>query len=240
MKIISKLFILFFLIGSISNAQIHDPVEWKTTVEKVSDSEFNLVITANIEYGWHLYSQTVPDGGPIPTTFTFEKNNDAYQLLGTPTEGEGYEEYDKVFEMDIKYFDTKAIFKQKIRLLTKDQIKIKGVLEFMVCDDTRCLPPTEVDLSFDLQGEAADETLVSEAGKEKSKITGIPKKDKQKSLWTLFILSFFAGFAALLTPCVFPMIPMTVSFFTKQSKTKALGLEMRSFSDCLLFYYTSY
>ena len=224
MKIISKLFILFFLIGSTSNAQIHDPVEWKTTMEKVSDSEFNLVITANIEYGWHLYSQTVPDGGPIPTTFTFEENNEAYQLIGTPTEGEGYEAYDKVFEMDIKYFDTKAIFKQKIKLLTKDKINIKGVLEFMVCDDTRCLPPTEVDLSFDLQGGAAHETLVSEAGKEKSKITGIPKKEKQKSLWTLFILSFFAGFAALLTPCVFPMIPMTVSFFTKQSKNKAVGI----------------
>jgi len=246
MKIISKLFILFFLIGSVSNAQIHNPVEWKTTVEKVNDSEFNLVITANIDFGWHLYSQTVPEGGPIPTTFTFIENNKAYQLLGTPIEGKGYEEYDKVFDMDIKYFDTQAIFKQKIRLLTNDKINIKGSLEFMVCDDTHCLPPTDVDLSFDLQGQAAeekttvldsdadkgfldksnitDETLASEAGKEKSKVTGIPKKEKQKSLWTLFILSFFAGFAALLTPCVFPMIPMTVSFFTKQSKNKAVGI----------------
>ena len=224
MKIISKLFILFFLIGSVSNAQIHNPVEWITTVEKVNDSEFNLVITANIEYGWHLYSQTVPEGGPIPTSFIFEENNEAYQLIGKPTEGAGHEEFDNVFEMDIKYFDTQAIFKQKIKLLTNDKINIKGSLEFMVCDDTRCLPPTEVDLSFDLQGGAAEETLASKAGKEKSKISGIPKKEKQKSLWTLFILSFFAGFAALLTPCVFPMIPMTVSFFTKQSKTKALGI----------------
>ena len=169
MKIISKLFILFFLIGSISNAQIHNPVEWITTVEKVNDSEFNLVITANIEYGWHLYSQTVPEGGPIPTSFIFEENNEAYQLIGKPTEGAGHEEFDNVFEMDIKYFDTQAIFKQKIKLLTNDKINIKGSLEFMVCDDTRCLPPTDVDISFDLQGGAADETLASETEKEKSK-----------------------------------------------------------------------
>ncbi len=149
MKIISKLYIFFFLIGSFSNAQIHNPVEWITTVEKVNDSEFNLVITANIDYGWHLYSQTVPEGGPIPTSLAFVENSEAYQFLGIPTEGEGHEEYDKVFEMDIKYFDTQAIFKQKIRRLTNDKINIKGTLEFMVCDDTKCLPPTEVDLSFD-------------------------------------------------------------------------------------------
>ena len=151
MNFISKLFILFFLTGSFTNAQIHNPVEWKTSVEKVNDSEFNLVITANIADGWHLYSQYVPEGGPIPTSFSFEENKDLYQILGSPKEGEGHEEYDKVFEMNIKYFDTQAVFKQKIRMNTTDTINVKGSLEFMVCDDIHCLPPTEVDLSFDLQ-----------------------------------------------------------------------------------------
>ena len=246
MNFISKLFILFFLTGSFTNAQIHNPVEWKTSVEKVNDSEFNLVITANIADGWHLYSQYVPEGGPIPTSFSFEENKDLYQILGSPKEGEGHEEYDKVFEMNIKYFDTQAVFKQKIRMNTTDTINVKGSLEFMVCDDIHCLPPTEVDLSFDLQSavlientlpldtlvnpsflgksNVEDEPAVLETEKDKTNIVGVPKKEKQRSLWTLFILSFFAGFAALLTPCVFPMIPMTVSFFTKQSKTKAIGI----------------
>lgn len=246
MKFISKLFILFFLTGSFSYAQIYNPVEWITSVEKLNESEFNLVIKANIDDGWHLYSQNVPKGGPIPTSFVFEEKNDVYEIIGKTIEGKGHEEYDKVFSMNIKYFDQQATFKQKIRILNDSKITIKGSLEFMVCDDTNCLPPTDVDLSFDLQEAVAatlttsadsvsdksflgktsvsDVALASETNKDETKITGKTKKEKQKSLWTLFILSFFAGFAALLTPCVFPMIPMTVSFFTKQSKNKAVGI----------------
>jgi len=245
MKFISKLFILFFLTGSFTYAQIYTPVEWISSVEKVTESEFNLVITANIDDGWHLYSQNVPDGGPIPTNIVFEENNELYQIIGKPTEGKGHEEFDKVFNMFVKYFDQQATFKQRIKVLVDNKITVKGTLEFMVCDDTNCLPPTEVDFIFDLQeittdlsavkdsvsdksflGKTSipDASLASGTEKQESKITGVPKKEKQKSLWTLFILSFFAGFAALLTPCVFPMIPMTVSFFTKQSKTKAVGI----------------
>lgn len=242
MNFISKLFIFLFLIGSVSNAQIHNPVTWETSVEKIAEQEFNLIITADIEQGWHLYSQKVPDGGPIPTTINIEVDTDNYELIGSPEEGEGHEEYDNVFDMDIKYFEGRAIFKQKIKLLNNDTIDIKGVLEFMVCDDTNCLPPTEVDLAFNAdpsslelvkqdiapsnsflqKSEALDVSEKNNAATDK--ITGASKKEKKKSLWTLFILSFFAGFAALLTPCVFPMIPMTVSFFTKQSKTRAIGI----------------
>lgn len=242
MNFISKLFIFLFLIGSVSNAQIHNPVTWETSVEKIAEQEFNLIITADIEQGWHLYSQKVPDGGPIPTTINIEVDTDNYELIGSPEEGEGHEEYDNVFDMDIKYFEGRAVFKQKIKLLNNDTIDIKGVLEFMVCDDTNCLPPTEVDLAFNAdpsslelvkqdiapsnsflqKSEALDVSEKNNAATDE--ITGASKKEKKKSLWTLFILSFFAGFAALLTPCVFPMIPMTVSFFTKQSKTRAIGI----------------
>lgn len=252
MNHISKIFLFIVFIGTMANAQLHDPVSWETSVKKINASEFELLISAEIEESWHLYSQNVPDGGPIPTTISINEEKGQFQLIGKPTEGKGHEEYDNVFEMDIKYFENKALFVQKIRVLTDEKITITGVLEFMVCDDTNCLPPTEVDLSFELQG-VAGEPLVDSAGSDEDKgflqntsedvteiqeaapsnvkaktdtkkITGKPKKEKTKGLWTLFILSFFAGFAALLTPCVFPMIPMTVSFFTKQSKNKSVGI----------------
>ena len=249
MKFISKLFIFILLIGSVTNAQIHNPVNWDTSVEKINDSEFDLLITAEIESGWHLYSQNVPEGGPIPTSIKIPLDESKYQLIGSVQEGEGHEEYDNVFEMDIKYFESKAVFKQRIRLLSSEKITINGVLEFMVCDDTNCLPPTEVDLTFEVQGiaakaiiennddvtekiflqqtDVAEKPMAStdtESDVKDEGIVGKTKREKKKSLWTLFILSFFAGFAALLTPCVFPMIPMTVSFFTKQSKTRAIGI----------------
>ena len=242
MNNILKVLIFFFLIGSVANAQIHKPVVWETSVEKINDSDFNLIISATIEEGWHLYAQNVPEGGPIATSISITEDSEKFQLLGKTTEDEGREEFDNVFRMNIKFFEEKASFVQKIRVLTNDKLNIEGVLEFMVCDDTFCLPPTEVDISFELQGIAAEASteLVSESQdnsflqntntpeetnkEEPQEIIGKTKQEKKKSLWTLFILSFFAGFAALLTPCVFPMIPMTVSFFTKQSKTKAIGI----------------
>lgn len=243
MNYIFKVFIFFFLIGSVATAQIHEPVIWETSVEKINDSDYNLIISATIEDGWHLYSQNVPEGGPIATSISINEDEEKFQLIGKPSEDEGHTEFDNVFNMKIKFFEEKASFKQKIRLLTNDKIKIEGIVEFMVCDDTFCLPPTEVDISFEevqgIAGEAVTE-LVSDtqdnsflqntktADKsneaDTAQIVGKTKQEKKKSLWTLFILSFFAGFAALLTPCVFPMIPMTVSFFTKQSKTKAIGI----------------
>ena len=231
---------LLFLLAFTTHvgAQIYNPVKWETSSEQINTTEYDLIVTATIESGWHLYSIDVPDNGPIPTTITFEENINVYELSGEVKEGEGHEEYDNVFEMNIKYFEEEAIFRQRIKLKTSPSVPIKGILEFMVCDDKSCLPPTEVDLEFDL-----NESYKSQDNKEntlkKTKVEkeeGLPssnntqnvkkteKKTKNNSLLTLFILSFFAGFAALLTPCVFPMIPMTVSFFTKQSKNKKAGL----------------
>lgn len=243
MKYLFKLFIFLVAFTGTVDAQIYNPVKWETSEEKISDTEFDLVITATIDKGWHLYSQNVPEDGPIPTSIIFKEDKNIYEAVGATTEGEGHESYDNVFEMDIKYFENKAVFKQRIKLLTKSNITVNGVLEFMVCDDKSCLPPTEVDLQFELVSDAkvAVEKLVSskqvvEKKEEKEPVQKIAetkldeeiksqkKEQKSKSLWTLFILSFFAGFAALLTPCVFPMIPMTVSFFTKQSKNKAVGI----------------
>ncbi len=229
---------LIFIISSNITAQIHDPVKWSTSVEKISDTEFNLVAKATIESGWHLYSQEVPEDGPIATSFTYDDESGAFKIIGNTSEEEGHTVDDSVFKKKIKFFEKTATFKQKIKI-AGTKTTVNAFVEFMVCDDTQCLPPTEVDLVFDLSelpsslseegaaSNAKEERLLEEQGESEEKVTTKEQKEytkNNKSLWTLFILSFFAGFAALLTPCVFPMIPMTVSFFTKQSKNKTVGV----------------
>lgn len=216
--------LLIFVISSNLHSQIHDPISWKTSVEKITAKEYNLTVSATIDSGWHLYSQNVPKDGPIPSTFIFEKSND-YKLVGVPTEEVGQTVDDKVFGMKIKYFEKSAVFKQKIQVSNLNSFKIIGEIEFMVCNDVNCLPPTIVDLEFLIPAEIdlinkPIETEVKQVLK-----TENSSKDSNKSLLTIFIIAFFSGFAALLTPCVFPMIPMTVSFFTKQSKSKAAGIK---------------
>jgi len=220
-----KLFLLLtFLVTSVTGfTQIHNPVSWSTSVEKVSDTEFDLIIKASIEPKWHLYSQNVPEDGPIPTAFTFEAS-DAYELVGEVSEEEGHTVDDPVFNMKIKFFENSATFKQRIKVKSEAGFKVMGEVEFMVCDDASCLPPSYVDLPFEIEGNGV---VAADAKKEDVKEKVKPKKDnkeEKKSLIGIFILAFFGGFAALLTPCVFPMIPMTVSFFTKQSKDKATGI----------------
>ncbi|MFK5879080.1 MAG: cytochrome c biogenesis protein CcdA [Flavobacteriaceae bacterium] len=233
--------ILAFLFAVNLNAQIHDPVSFATSVEKISDTDYNLVVTANIDSGWHLYSQHVPENGPIATAFQFTNDSNQFQLVGGASEGEGHTSFDKAFGMDIKYFENTATFKQHIRLLINDKIDIVGEIEYMVCDDTQCLPPTYKDINFSVQGVAgvilstadienlSQEKKTSVEKKSEVKEEVEPKEEKKskedkKGLLTIFIIAFFSGFIALLTPCVFPMIPMTVSFFTKQSKSKAAGV----------------
>ncbi|WP_298365074.1 cytochrome c biogenesis protein CcdA [uncultured Lutibacter sp.] len=219
-KIFSLLSLL--LLFTASFAQIHEPVKWSTSVEKISETEFNLVATATIETNWHLYSQNVPEDGPIPTNFVFEPS-DSYEIVGEVSEEEGHTVDDPIFNMKIKYFEIKAVFKQKIKLLTEESFKVAGEVEFMVCDDASCLPPTFVDLNFSIDGKKP--AVASNKIEKNEDVKSKKKKSSDKSLLTIFIIAFFSGFAALLTPCVFPMIPMTVSFFTKQSKSKAAGIK---------------
>ena len=217
------IFLTLFSVISTGYSQIHDPVKWSTSVEKVSDSEYDLVIQATIEGGWHLYSQNVPEDGPIPTTFSFETTKD-FELVGATSEDEGHTVNDPVFNMKIKYFENKAVFKQRIKVLSEDEFNIVGEVEFMVCDDANCLPPTFIDLNFSISGNRGVVNSKEVFKKEETQPIKKKSKSSQRSLLTLFFIAFLSGFAALLTPCVFPMIPMTVSFFTKQSKSKAAGI----------------
>jgi len=224
-----KLFLLLFLLllSAANYAQIHNPVKWSTSVKKISAIEYDLIINAAIETNWHLYSQNVPEDGPIPTNFSFEVSKD-FELVGKTSEEDGHTVDDPIFGMKIKYFDTNAIFKQRIKIINKSAITVLGEVEFMVCDDANCLPPTFVDLKFSIP---ATKTTAENTSKiENNQDLKLVEKKKQsnsnnRSLLGIFIIAFFSGFAALLTPCVFPMIPMTVSFFTKQSKSKAAGIK---------------
>ena len=201
-------FLIAFLITAPTWAQIQDPVKWNFEIEAVDENEVDLIIRADIDAGWHLYSQDAGEG-PVPTSFTFFENENI-KTKGKVKEGESHEEYDPNFESVLRYFDTEAIFKQRIKLLTEESTLLKGELQFMVCNDAMCLPPEWVDIEVVLP--AAEEiSLGTQASNE--------------GLWSIFIIAFLSGFVALLTPCVFPMIPMTVSFFTKQSKNKAAGIK---------------
>lgn len=226
-RILVLLIGLLFITFSVS-AQIFEPVKWQTSVEKISDTEYYLISTATIDKGWHLYSQDVPDDGPIPTSFTYDDQGGKIKIVGNTLEEEGHTIDDPIFKMKIKYFENKASFKQKIEI-EEGVTSIDGFVEFMVCDDTKCLPPTEVDLNFNLAKTAItasdDTSQVNSKETSNNKDAGSSKNsDSKKGLLGIFIIAFLSGFAALLTPCVFPMIPLTVSFFTKQSKNKAQGI----------------
>ncbi|WP_299102865.1 protein-disulfide reductase DsbD [uncultured Winogradskyella sp.] len=195
--------------------QIFEPVKWSTSVEKVNDSEFILVSKATIDEGWKLYSQVVPDGGPIPTSFEYNSEN-GITLIKKTIEEKGKEVMDKVFEMKIKFFKNTAEFRQNIKLTDLKTTTVMAEVGFMACNDERCLAPTYKDLEFDI--------TKSVAVKKNADNFEAEKEEETKGLWSIFFIAFLSGFVALLTPCVFPMIPMTVSFFIKQSQSKAKGI----------------
>ncbi|MFS4455665.1 cytochrome c biogenesis protein CcdA [Maribacter sp. 2304DJ31-5] len=229
--------LLLVLIGAVTTgfSQILEPVKWTTSVEKLSETEYKLISKATIDQGWHLYSQDVPEDGPIPTSFIYDDAGGAIKIIGNTSEEEGHTEDDPVFEMRIKYFDKSAVFEQKIEILSDDVTTINAIVEFMSCNDSQCTPPTEFDLIFELPGSGKDAAAnttdaISDEGQNSS--------SSNRGLWGIFIIAFLSGFAALLTPCVFPMIPLTVSFFTKQSQNKAVGIRNAIFYGiCIIVIY---
>ena len=215
-KIILSLFIFSLLIVSKLFAQVYTPVLWQMSSNQISEDEVELIFKANIEDPWHLYSQDIPMAPPA-TTFNFDSIV-GYERIGEVSETESISEYDANFDMVLKYFSQEATFVQRIKLLSTDPIEIKGFINFMSCDDTQCLPPSDEEFSFKFN-EASN--AISE-----SNIISIDNADESQSSETLigfFFVAFLFGLAAILTPCVFPMIPMTVSFFMKDSENKAKG-----------------
>lgn len=370
-----KLLVLwsFLLMGTVFGQIQENPVKWSYQL-KQKGAEAELIFTATIEDGWHIYSQFTPDGGPVPTAFDFEKSEN-YDLVGKTVEPKPHVHFEDAFGIDVHDFDKKAVFKQKIKIKSSKDFEVKGELTFMVCNDKMCLPPEYIPFSFKVKGggvsvetevteeaaatenvsvENADTTKASEGVKpvgwrvfpkrlsgnefdiqidatidtnwvlladskelplrfEFELPAGITKKGEmvipesgekkgweynarfsQRVFWDgadstilskakvkviyaarsgekvavlnedfslpvdlekatqdgtagasssylgIFLAAFLSGFLALLTPCVFPMIPMTVSFFLKTSKSKAKGISNALFygSSIIVIYVT--
>lgn len=199
-------------IKPVSNPGIIEAVAWETQAIALNESEYELQFIANVIPHWHIYSQFLPDGdGPIATKISITPQK-GVELVGEPEErGKLITEYDPNFMTELSYFENKVVFVQKIKITDKIS-QVEASITHMLCDSIRCILPDDFVHTFALQ-ETVVETPSTEA-----------KDEGSRSLIAIFLLSFLGGFAALLTPCVFPMIPMTVSFFTKQSKTRAEGL----------------
>jgi len=209
-----------FTFGGSEENEILDPVKWEISLEDETDSTAVIVAKADIAEHWHVYDAFEPFEveGPEPTTFMFDTLS-GFETAGKVVSGEPIVAYDPNFDMDLAYFENTAVFKQKIRKLSKESIKLNGYLSYMACDEAKCIFPPPAEFSFKIKGRKTDIQVSEEPD------NTIGKKKDTRSNWGIFIISFLSGFAALLTPCVFPMIPMTVSFFTKQSKTRAAGIK---------------
>ena len=271
-KLISSLLLSFVV--CVLQAQIKDPVKFKTEFNTLSDTEAEIVFTAAIDKGWHVYSTELGDGGPISATFNVDKTS-GIELLGKlKPVGKEVATFDKLFEMKVRYFENTAKFIQKVKL-TGGAYEIEGYLEYGACDDESCLPPTEVPFKFSGVAKTANAAAAKAEQSEKKEVekkeeaapvvskdtvammelvpatttdasTGIQPAVASGELWKpviselqalgeehtqgdmswiyIFVTGFLGGLLALFTPCVWPIIPMTVSFFLKRSKDKKKGI----------------
>ena len=225
---------LFLFWCIVANAQLEkEPVFWEIQLEQTNNRQYTLVFKAVIETNWHLYSQFSNKNGAFPTEFIF--NPKGYKRIGEVKESTSITDYDKVFEMDLTYFNDTATFRQEIELEDKDLSNLSVEVNYQVCDDKLCVFRTET-FVFSFDGKEVENSLNTDARSQVlSKALKLDLKETQfleteltnetsKSIWNIFFLGFIGGLLALLTPCVFPMIPLTVSFFLKQAATKSKGV----------------
>ena len=251
MRIIYSFVLALFLTPIFGVSQIYDPVDWSFSKQKISENTYELTFVADIEEGWAIYSNDIYNNDidcdveicPLPVSFEFTKDNDleSYYLIGDIKEVDENKSIsqDPIFLMEVTKFTKKASFKQVIELKAEN-INVSGYLTFMVCDDTKCLPPTDVEFEFNI-GEPTknnsenNEVNIQNVEESNLSLYGfLPEQikkqssecdtenetvieNKDNSLLSIFLLGILGGFLALLTPCVFPMIPLTVSFFTKKN-----------------------
>lgn len=233
--------LLIFLAFAKGNAQILDPVKWTTQIEKKTETNYVLTFNGIIEDDWHMYSQFTPEGGPLPLEVIFKNQKGNFDLVGKAKESKTRTAYNDVFEVNETFFEKRVQIRQEISVVNSKNSKIEVTLNYQVCKEV-CINQ-EKKFSFTLPATPQKEvktiaidTANSNASTlktEEVKQTVVPlsetkvvssKPEEQKGLWSIFFIAFLSGFAALLTPCVFPMIPMTVSFFTKQSRNRAAGI----------------
>ena len=253
MRLYYSLILSFLLIPIFGVGQIYDPVDWSFSEQQISENTYELTFIADIEPGWALYSNDIYNNGtdceieicPIPVSFEFNNEKDSegyYNLIGGVVEIDENKlvSQDPIFLMEVTKFTKRATFKQIIES-DANNFNVTGYLTFMACDDTKCLPPTDIDFVFEF-GESKEqdakienlditnsiETNLALYGFQPEEIKNQSSdcnsqndtviEDEDKSLLSIFLLGIIGGFLALLTPCVFPMIPLTVSFFTKKNE----------------------
>lgn len=264
-KLLFPFVLLLFAVAV--QAQIQDPVKFNSELKILAADEAEVVFTAAIDKGWHVYSTDLGDGGPISATFNVEKIFGAEVVGKLKPVGKEISTFDKLFEMKVRYFENTAQFVQKLKL-TGGAYQIEGYLEYGACNDENCLPPTQVPFKFSGKAEgaakeaaaAAAETKAEEQPAKQETVSGTApvaaiggadgpteiKVADKVDLWKpviselnslgettsqedmswiyIFITGFAGGLLALFTPCVWPIIPMTVSFFLKRSKDKKKGI----------------
>jgi len=233
-----KLFsiLILFLSLSIFSQTSNEPIKIETALQKISETEYDIVFSAQLFKGWYLYSQHNPDEASLPLEITIQEGETGYELVGKATEKDTFKKYSDTWEKEEVVFKDKAIITQRIQLTNKNITQIKLNFFGQVCE-TACINIDE-DFTFYLAGNSVEEVITIDAKSENLtkklqlnlKNTSLLKNATDTSsgssngLFSIFLLGFVGGLLALLTPCVFPMIPLTVSFFTKQSKNKKKGI----------------
>jgi thiol:disulfide interchange protein DsbD len=255
-----NLLIALLLFSAVSFSQIHEPVKWSYELKNTGANSANIILKATIDKGWHLYGMDIPENGPVPTKIVFET------ITGAKTEGKVQstskpkEVYDPNFDMKLSWYANEAVFIQKISFSDAAKVRIKGYVQFMVCNDESCLPPTKE--QFDLGNKTLKSTeavAIVEKAENNSDTTQTTTANPTKveaamadlwqpvieelrnfgamagttastNLWLIFLAGMIGGFLALFTPCVWPIIPMTVSFFLKRSQNKT-----RARTDALMY-----
>ncbi|MGE0078277.1 MAG: protein-disulfide reductase DsbD domain-containing protein, partial [Bacteroidales bacterium] len=258
--------VVLLLLGLGGNAQMVQPVKWKFSSRPGSAGEVELVLTASIDGGWHIYGQSIPEGGPVATEFAFEPTAGVKLVGGVASEKPAEKVYDKVFSMNIELYERSVTFTQRVQV-NAPRDTVRGTVTFMACNDHQCVAPEEVEFAIAVQGVRPEARRVSavvkptakeevvgskqpeadtigktaEAERVDSATAVVPQvaeavgpaptgvvseraEKKSRSLWGIFLAGILGGFAAFLMPCIFPMLPLTVSYFTKAGKKgKAFG-----------------
>ena len=240
-KLLYLLAFSFYFLVSPASAQMLDPAKWTYKVNYPNDAEAELIFTAQLEDGWHLYSQHTDPTGPIGISFEFDKSGD-YEIVGTVREPKPHEEFDKDFNCTVRSFSGKVVFRQKVKRLSSADFTVKGTMMYQLCNEGSCIAPDDRPFSFKVKGaegneaDTASTTSITSATSDTSttsatadtvaQVAEAPAESTsgepapQKSLLGLFFGALLAGIITMFTPCVFPMIPMTVNFFMHSSDDK--------------------
>ena len=232
-------FIALCLLATLGvSAQQLDPAKRSFSVKETSDTEAELIITVKLDNGWHMYSQYTNENGPLPTVFEFTPSAD-YALVGKVSEPKPHEEMDEIFGCVVKSFAGTVVFRQKIKRLSDKDFTVKGLLSYQLCNDGSCIAPEDHDMVFKVKGATAaavkvasntDTEEVRDSGKAEVQEeaatpspTPEPEENEHRSLLMIFLIALGGGIITMFTPCVFPMIPMTVNFFMRGAENKRKG-----------------